>query len=63
VYEKWGRVWQQTNNATERAIGLHLKIHSKLIRGFKVKENIVGFVKLMSWMRQTEDRICLGDLL
>jgi len=33
VYEKWDRVWHETNNATESAIGLCLKIRSKLMRG------------------------------
>lgn len=63
VYEKWERVWQQTNNATERAIGECLKIRSKTMRGFKVKGHIIGFVKLTSWMRQSESAISLGELL
>lgn len=63
VYEKWSRVWQQTNNATERAIGECLKVRSKTMRGFKLKENITGYVKMRSWMRQTEDRVCLGELV
>ena len=42
IYEKWERVWQQTNNPTESAIGLCLKIRSKLMRGYKVAEHIRG---------------------
>lgn len=61
IYEKWERVWQQTNNQTERAIGECLKIRSKTMRGFKVKKNIVGFVKLTSWVRQSE-KVSLGEL-
>ena len=63
IYEKWERVWQQTNNPTERSIGECLKVRSKTMRGFKVKENIVGFVKLTSWIRQGEQKDCLGELL
>lgn len=61
IYEKWERVWQVTNNQTERAIGECLKIRSKTMRGFKVKENIVGFVKLTSWVRQSK-KVSLGEL-
>jgi hypothetical protein len=50
VYEKWERVWQQTNNHTERSIGLCLKIRSKLMRGFKDAERIKGFAKMRGWM-------------
>ena len=46
IYEKWERVWRTTNNKTETAIGLCLKIRSKLMRGFKVAEHIKGFAKL-----------------
>ena len=37
IFEKWERVWQTTNNRTEAAIGLCLKVRSKLMRGFKVR--------------------------
>ena len=63
IYEKWGRVWQQTNNKTEAAIGLCLKIRSKLMRGFKVAEHIKGFAKMRGWMYEQGDRIELGCLL
>ena len=63
VYEKWDRVWQATNNATESAIGLCLKIRSKLMRGFKVGEHISGFARLRGWMYEQGERIELGGLL
>lgn len=63
VYEKWGRVWQHTNNTTERAIGLSLKVRSKLMRGFKVKEHIVGFAQMIGWMRGQGERAEVGKLL
>jgi len=63
VYEKWGRVWQHTNNATERAIGLSLKVRAKLMRGFKVKEHIVGFAQMIGWMRGQGERVEVGKLL
>jgi len=62
IYEKWDRVWQTTNNATEAAIGLCLKIRSKQMRGFKVEEHIKGFVKLRGWMYSQGDRIEMGSL-
>jgi hypothetical protein len=63
IYEKWERVWQATNNQTEKAIGLCLKIRSKLMRGFKVAEHISGFAHLRGWMYQQGDRIEMGSLL
>jgi hypothetical protein len=63
VYEKWERVWRQTNNATERAIGQCLKVRSKLMRGFKESEHIRGFARLRWWMYGQGDRIELGSLL
>ena len=63
VYEKWDRVWQETNNATESAIGRCLKIRSKLMRGFKVGEHISGFARLRGWMYEQGERIELGSLL
>jgi hypothetical protein len=63
VYEKWERVWQTTNNKTEAAIGLCLKIRSKQMRGFKVAEHIRGFAHLKGWIYQQGDSIELGSLL
>jgi hypothetical protein len=63
VYEKWDRVWQATNNATESAIGLCLKIRSKLMRGYKVAEHISGFARLRGWMYEQSGRVELGGLL
>ncbi|MFL6216796.1 MAG: hypothetical protein ACJ74J_23140, partial [Blastocatellia bacterium] len=63
VYEKWDRVWQATNNATEAAIGLCLKIRSKVMRGYKVGEHIGGFARLRGWMYEQGERIELGRLL
>jgi Transposase IS66 family len=63
VYEKWERVWQTTNNKTEAAIGLCLKIRSKLMRGFKVAEHIKGFAQVRGWMYEQGDRIEMGSLL
>ena len=63
IYEKWERVWQETNNQTEAAIGLCLKIRSKMMRGFKVAEHIRGFAHLRGWMYKQGDRIELGGLL
>lgn len=39
-----------TNNATERAIGTLLKCRSKLMRGFKRKENIIPFIYLSDYL-------------
>jgi hypothetical protein len=63
VYEKWDRVWQQTNNQTESAIGRCLKIRSKLMRGFKVVEHISGFARLRGWMYEQGEHIELCRLL
>lgn len=63
IYEKWDRVWQQTNNQTEAAIGLCLKIRSKLMRGYKLSEHIKGFAEMRGWMYEQGDRIELGSLL
>jgi hypothetical protein len=63
VYEKWDRVWQATNNATESAIGLCLKIRSKLMRGYKVADHISGFARLRGWMYEQRERVELGCLL
>lgn len=63
IYEKWERVWQVTNNPTEAAIGLCLKIRSKQMRGFKVGEHIKGFAKMRGWIYSQGDRIELGSLL
>jgi propanediol dehydratase large subunit len=63
VYEKWERVWHETNNATESAIGLCLKIRSKLMRGYKVAEHISGFARLRGWMYEQSERVELGCLL
>jgi hypothetical protein len=62
ISQSWAKVWEYTNNATERAIGLCLKIRSKVMRGFKVKENILGFVHLVDWMRQSGQRVYFGFL-
>jgi len=63
VYEKWDRVWHETNNATESAIGLCLKIRSKQMRGYKVADHISGFARLRGWMYEQGERIELGGLL
>jgi hypothetical protein len=63
IYEKWERVWEQTNNATERIIGQCLKIRSKQMRGFKQSEHIRGFALLRGWMYCQGDRVELGCLL
>jgi hypothetical protein len=63
VYEKWERVWHYTNNATERVIGLSLKIRAKQMRGFKVKEHIVGFAQMKGWMMSQGERVELSRLL
>lgn len=63
IYEKWERVWQQTNNPTESAIGLCLKIRSKLMRGYKVAEHIRGFAHLRGWMYGQGERVEIGQLL
>ncbi|MCS6806607.1 MAG: hypothetical protein NZ823_15885, partial [Blastocatellia bacterium] len=63
ISDQWSRVWHLTNNDTERTIGLCLKIRSKLMRGFKVKENLLRFVYLMAWLRQAGDRVPLAALL
>lgn len=63
VYEKWDRVWEETNNQTESAIGLCLKIRSKLMRGFKVAEHISGFARLRGWMYEQGERVELGSLV
>ena len=63
VYEKWDRVWQVTNNQTEAAIGLCLKIRSKQMRGFKVSEHIKGFAEMRGWMYEQGDKIEMGSLV
>jgi hypothetical protein len=63
VYEKWDRVWHETNNTTESAIGLCLKIRSKLRRGYKVADHISGFARLRGWMTEQSERVELGCLL
>ena len=63
IYEKWERVWQVTNNQTEAAIGLCLKVRSKLMRGFKVAEHIKGFAQVRGWMYEQGDRIEMGSLV
>jgi hypothetical protein len=63
IFEKWERVWQETNNKTEAAIGLCLKIRSKMMRGFKVSEHIKGFAQLKGWIYGQGDRIELGGLV
>lgn len=63
IYEKWERVWKETNNQTEAAIGLCLKIRSKLMRGFKVAEHIKGYAQLRGWMYKQAERVQLGSLL
>jgi len=63
IYEKWDRVWQTTNNPTESAIGLCLKIRSKQMRGFKVGDHIKGFAKMRGWMYEQGDRVEMGYLL
>jgi hypothetical protein len=63
VYEKGDRVWEQTNNATERAIGLCLKIRSKLMREFKVTDHLTGFAGLRGWMNEQGESVELGWLL
>lgn len=40
-----------TNNATERGIGLTLKIRSKLMRGFSKPENILNFARFAAYVR------------
>ena len=49
VLENWNRVGQ-TNNTTERLIGLLLKIRSKTMRGFQEPENIKKFVYLTGYL-------------
>ncbi len=63
ISENWKKAWQYTNNTTERTIGLCLKIRSKLMRGFKVKDNILRFVHLVDWMRQSGQRVYMGSLV
>jgi len=50
VWDNWDRVWNYTNNATERAIGRSLKVRSKTMRGFKVAENIPRFAALSDYL-------------
>ena len=53
------RTWEQvsddpkdpTNNATERIIGLTLKIRSKTMRGFKAKAKVIAHPYLASFLR------------
>jgi hypothetical protein len=63
IYEKWERVWEVTNNETEAAIGLCLKVRSKLMRGFKVADHIKGFAQMRGWIYQQGDRIEMGALV
>jgi len=59
------RMWRQvsdnpvdaTNNATERVIGLTLKIRSKTMRGFKSERKVLAHPYLSAFMRG-EDGIC-----
>jgi len=59
------RTWEQVsddprdpaNNATERIIGLTLKIRSKTMRGFKVKAKVLAHPYLASFLRGS-DGLC-----
>lgn len=46
-----------TNNATERIIGLNLKIRSKTMRGFKSQRKVLDHAYLSSFL-QGEEGVC-----
>lgn len=52
-----------TNNATERQIGLTLKIRSKLMRGFEVPENILLFARFAGYVRANGPRFNLAQVM
>lgn len=56
------RKWPKSGCGNQ-AIGLCLKIRSKLMRGFKVAEQIRGFARLRGWMYEQGERVELGGLL
>ena len=55
VERTWGRVSDDpadpTNNATERAIGLTLKIRAKTMWGFKSRRKVLTHAYLASFLR------------
>lgn len=54
IMEKFPDLIEQpvsTNNATERGIGLSLKIRSKLMRGFVKPQNVLFFSRFMAFAR------------
>lgn len=63
LWTNWDRAWHRTNNASERAIGRCLKIRSKTMRGFKVKENIIGFAALSEALLFCEGEVCLAEVV
>ena len=64
VWNNWDRVWNYTNNATERKIGATLKVRSKTMRGFKVAQNIPRFVALSeSLFRPTDQPVSLPQFV
>jgi hypothetical protein len=52
-----------TNNATERGIGLTLKIRSKLMRGFQKEENILNFARFAAYVRAHGPKFNLADVV
>lgn len=50
LLDKLEEVGEFTNNTTERIIGLALKFRSKVMRGFKKKENISLIAELLFWL-------------
>ena len=60
------RTWQRvsddesdaTNNATERIIGLDLKIRSKTMRGFQSRRKVLQHAFLSHLLRGGPDRRC-----
>ena len=61
VLENWNRVGP-TNNATERLIGLLLKMRSKVMRGFVKPENIKKFVYLSGFLWAHRDACDVSPL-
>lgn len=52
-----------TNNATERGIGLSLKIRSKLMRGFVKPENVLRFSRFVAFARSEGPRFDLAAVV
>lgn len=50
LLDKLEEVGEFTNNTTERLIGLALKFRSRVMRGFKKKENIQTLANLLFWL-------------